>query len=265
MSTPSQSGRFLTRFPKLLSLFAALLIMALFAQGASAAPAQAVAPPITRILQVQPIILSNDDGSNTARFIGSPGDVNYETILGTTNDVWVQAGIRVILLPAKSWNNTFANVGDPCTYEGHTGTGAPGDPCTGGTRPYDHEAIFAAAEAAGVATIDDNIMDAYFQRIGGGWTTGDEQSLSGVGVHDFNSQTMFIGTGPWLTDPGAMVQTGQVFAHEMGHTLGLAHTEDDPHFGARQPVSSLQHHARRWVWRRSSEGQRASSRRSPRR
>jgi len=195
MSAPTQSGTFQKRFSKLMALVAALAIMALFAQGASAAPAQAAAPPITKILQVQPIIVSNDDGSQTAfAFGGGPGDVSYEYIIGLTKQVWAQAGIHVIFLPAKSWNNSLANFGDPCQYNGHTGTGATGDPCTGGTRPQsDEDAIEQAAEAAGIASVGQHstVMDAFFVRIQPG--AADDGGIRAAGRYPSNTLQVGIG------------------------------------------------------------------------
>jgi hypothetical protein len=219
----------------LLSLLIALSLLATFAQGVSAAPsqstpAQVAAAPITHILQIQPIILSNDDGSETARFFGSPGDVSYETVVARANEIWHQAGIHVIVLPPKYWNNTFANVGDPCEYDGHTGTGAAGDPCTGGTRSYDTATFIQMAEDAGVASVGrhDAVMDTYFVSVGAGTPREGADTVSGLGRQLNNSQTMYIGPGGWLDDAIGLEIVGNVLAHEAGHTLGLAHTEDDP-------------------------------------
>lgn len=236
-----QSGTSRRRFPTLVSLFALLVILALVAQGAPVASAQSTTLPITHILQVQPIIVSNDDGSETAfAFGGGPGDASYEYIIAKAKEVWAQAGIHVMFLPAKRWNNTLANFGDPCQYDGHTGTGAAGDPCTGGSRPkIDEDLLVEAAEAAGVASVGlhDTVMDAYFLRVLPGWPGPEAGLLVGAGLYRNNTLQVSISDAGWLADQGGWDIVGvETIAHEIGHTLGLFHTEDDPAFvGNRCP------------------------------
>lgn len=240
MSATVQSGTSRRRFPRLLSLFASFLIMAMFAQGAAAAPARQAAPTLDKILQVQPIIVSNDDGTETARsFGGGPGDASYEYIIGVTKRALAQAGIHVIFLPAKGWNNTLANFGDPCQYDGHTGTGAPGDPCTGGNRPHDADAVIQAAEAAGVASVGQHssILDAYFLRVDPGWPNWG--NFTGAGTQLNNSFIMAIGDDGWLANQDGWDNVGLTLAHEIGHNLGLLHTENDPTFTEPCPAFNL--------------------------
>lgn len=221
----------------LLSLLIALLIMTTFAQGVSAAPsqsapAQVVAAPITHILQIQPIITATDDGSEVAfAFGGGPGDASYEFIVGIIKQVWAQAGIHVIVLPAKQWNNTLAFLGDACQYTGNTGDGSPGNPCTRvGNRPHDDVEVIEAAAAAGIASTGrhDTVIDMYFLRNSLDLPIG--EGTAGVGRLLNNSLIVGISDAGWFADQEGQTVIGEVLAHEIGHNLLLDHTEDDPAF-----------------------------------
>ena len=65
--------------------------------------------PITHRVTVQPIVVSNDDGSNTAAFFGTLSDqMDIESVIDV---IWAQAGIDVEFLAPTSYDSTFANVG----------------------------------------------------------------------------------------------------------------------------------------------------------
>ena len=61
--------------------------------------------PITHHLTVQPIVVSDDDGTDTATFFGTV--TQQSEIEGFIDTIWGQAGIDVDFLTPNSWNNTF--------------------------------------------------------------------------------------------------------------------------------------------------------------
>ena len=61
-------------------------------------------------LVVRPIVVSNNNGGNTAAFFGdAEAQAEIEALI---DDIYAQANIDVIWEEAVSYNNTFANTGN---------------------------------------------------------------------------------------------------------------------------------------------------------
>ncbi|MEM1208495.1 MAG: PEP-CTERM sorting domain-containing protein [Planctomycetota bacterium] len=104
--------------------------------------------PITHTVTVQPVIVSNDDGSNTANYLSDTG--NEGLILGEIDQIWAQAGIDVEWLTPNTWNSTLANFGS----------------AGNGTRPNDDLlSLPGLADAAGVSSPDPATINMYFMQV----------------------------------------------------------------------------------------------------
>lgn len=161
---------------------------------------------ITRTVTIQPIVLSNNDGSNTATFFGSQ---NTQTrIEGFIDDIWKQAGIDIDFLNTKSWNNTFANNGD--------NNPRPGS---------DLNKIVNNANTAGISNINSDIINMFFVNTPAGFGTLNSNSAAGLAFVDGNGITQFVGSN-LLNFTGGQSTIASVVAHEIGHNLGLFHTEN---------------------------------------
>ncbi len=169
--------------------------------------------PITHTVTVQPIIVSDDDGGNTANYFGSPAEES--SITGLIDQIWAQAGIDIVFLAANTWNNTFAN------------WGAGGAPDNGGnTRPTtDLSTIVTNGAASGVTNANPNILNMFFVRIAAGFGLLSDNYAAGLAFRPGNGVTQFVGTN-LLGFLGGQEAIAGVVAHEIGHNLGLPHTND---------------------------------------
>jgi len=79
-----------------IGVFRALLLVTLLC-------GTAVADPITHQLIVNPIQVSNDDGTNSS-------NPSLELFEAETDKIWAQAGIDIVFLDWKFWNSTDAQV-----------------------------------------------------------------------------------------------------------------------------------------------------------
>ncbi len=159
---------------------------------------------ITRTVTIQPIVLSDNDGGNTASFFGSQ---NTQTrIEGFIDDIWKQAGIDIDFLNTRSWNNTFANNGD--------NNPRPGS---------DLNKIVNNANAAGISNTNSDIINMFFVNTPAGFGSLTSNSAAGLAFVDGNGITQFVGSN-LLDFTGGQSTIASVVAHEIGHNLGLFHT-----------------------------------------
>jgi len=170
---------------------------------ASAALVVNAASPITEVVNVQAIVVSDNDGTNTAEFFGNSSQ--QTAIEGFIDDIWAQAGIDINFLSANTWNSTFAN----------NGTSDP--------RPNsDLATIVADGSSAGVANANPDVINMYFVNIAAGFGPLSENSAAGLAFLGGNGITQYVGSNLLSFTSGQEVIAG-VVAHEIGHNLGLGH------------------------------------------
>jgi hypothetical protein len=190
------------KLPKFYALLSIAVVFVL-APSASADPLTNAGMAIDFRLNINPIILSNSDGSNTSEFMGTSAE---ELIIKDfINEIWAQAGIEVIWQPTESWNNTFANVG------------------TTSPRPTsDLDDIVALANTAGLNDPDAQVLNMYFVEIAAGFPDVGENSVNGLAYVDGNGVTQHVGDN-LPSFAGGRDAIASVIAHEIGHNLGLPH------------------------------------------
>ncbi len=168
-------------------------------------------PPVVvnEVVTIQPIIVSNDDGSNTAEFFGNASQ--EADIMVRVDAIFEQAGIDIVWLPEVSLNSTFTNVGD-----GQTGDAErPGD---------DLRAIVDQGDEAGVGSDNPNVIDMYFVELVPAFADLGENTVNGFAFIGLPGVAIQIGDNLPDTAGGRNV-IAEVTAHEIGHNLGLQHLE----------------------------------------
>lgn len=170
---------------------------------------EVVTSEIIEVVTIQPIIASNDDGSNTAGFFGTAEQT--EIIMDRIDEIFLVAGVDVEWLTANTWNSSFANVGDE----------DPADPRPGS----DLSAILEEGESAGVASSDPLVLNMYFVEISPFFSQTSNFTANGFARVGGNGSTVHIGDS-LTTFEGGQDVAARVTAHELAHNLGLFHVND---------------------------------------
>jgi Ca2+-binding RTX toxin-like protein len=168
--------------------------------------ARDAAADVNKRILVQPIIVSNNNGSNTAEFLGTAEE--EATIKRLIDEIYLQANVDIEWVAPRTWNNSFANVG------------------TSSTRPTsDLNIILEDGDDAGVGNSNPLIIDAYFVEVAAGFSNQSENVVNGLAFVGANGTTVHVGENLPTFENGREV-VASVVAHELGHNFGLSHIND---------------------------------------
>jgi len=162
-------------------------------------------PQTDETITIQPIVVSNTNGSNTAEFFGD--SEQEQEIKKLIDEIFFQASIDVVWATERSWNNTFANVGN------------------GGTRPADDLFdILDNGAAAGRTSSNALVINMFFVEVVPGTSDAavSEDQANGRAVDGANGVTFHVGDNLVGFEEGRRA-VARVAAHEISHNLGLDH------------------------------------------
>jgi hypothetical protein len=169
--------------------------------------------PITDVLWVNPIIVSDDSGGDTATFMGAA----EAAIKGMVDTIWAQAGIDVQWLTAQTFKSTE-------TLNGGITSGGPRPSTDLSTDPggQDHETLGEAVRIAGA-------INMFFVNVAAGHFFYERNAIVSAGLAERPGDdiSMFVGTGLFDIDSGDEI-IAHVISHEIGHNLSLRHPEMTP-------------------------------------
>ena len=154
-------------------------------------------------LVVRPIVVSNNNGSNTATFFGD--DETQLEIENLIDDIFAQANIDVVWEPVVSHRDTFANNGSSTNRSGN-----------------DLNRIVDEGDAEGVGSSNSNVIDAYFVQRAPGFGNVGDGFANGLAFIDSSGLAFHVGDNLLGFQGGRELIAG-IFAHELGHNLGLEH------------------------------------------
>ncbi len=188
-------------------LFLVFLISSLLGSAtANASQVLNASQTLTNTITIQPIIVSDNNGSNTATFFGN--SIEKGLIENLIDNIWAQAGIDINFLSSSVWNNSFANKGNS----------------SDSIRPRgDLSLTTSSAFSEGITHSDDNVINMFFVKKAAGFGILNENTTAGLAKTPGNGISQYVGSNLLSFTAGREV-IASVVAHEIGHNLGLTHT-----------------------------------------